>query len=220
MTDAYSAATFSDMETPSGPESPRWATIRGHFDIQSFGVNAWGAKEVGQTVISEHDEVSGGAAGQEELYVVMSGKATFTVDGETVDGAAGTIVFVRDPAAKRKAVAEEEGTTILSVGATAGEVFTPSNWERSAAALGYFATKEYDKALEAMTEAHRQYPDDPAVLYNLACAESRVGRTKDAIGHLRRSVEGNERFRELARTDSDFDPVTDEPEFRQLVGAD
>jgi tetratricopeptide (TPR) repeat protein len=220
MTDGYSVATFSDMETPSAPEAPRWASIRRHFDIQSFGVNAWSAKEAGHALIAEHDEVSGGAAGHEELYLVISGKATFTVDGETVDGPAGTIVFVRDPAAKRHAVAEEEGTTILSVGAKAGEVFTPSNWERSAPAFPYFATKEYDKAFETMTEAHRRYPDDPAVLYNLACAESRVGRTKEAIDHLRQSVEGSDRFRELARTDSDFDPIKDEPQFRQLVGGD
>jgi hypothetical protein len=217
MTDGYSVASFADMEILSGPDSPRWASIRRHFGIESFGVNAWTSKEAGQTVIGEHDEVSGSAAGHEELYVVMSGKATFTVDDETVDAPAGTLVLVRDPAAKRKAVADEEGTTILAMGAKPGEVFTPSNWERSAPAFGYFATKEYDKAIEVLAATLEEHPDDGTLLYNLACAESMSGLTGEAIEHLRRSVEREERFRELARTDTDFDPIRDEREFAELV---
>jgi len=217
MTDGYSVASFADMELPAGPESPRWAGIRSHFGIQSFGVNAWTSREAGQTVINEHDEVDGGAGGHEELYVVMSGKATFTVDDETVEAPAGTLVFVRDPTAKRKAVADEEDTTILALGAKAGEAFTPSNWERSAPAFGYFATKEYDKAREVLAEALKEYPHDAAVLYNLACAESMAGMTADALDHLRRSAEQGERFKQLARTDTDLDPIRAEPEFQQIL---
>jgi tetratricopeptide (TPR) repeat protein len=217
--DGYEIASLDEIEIPGLANTARWAQIRSQFDIQSFGVNAWTAN-AGDDVISEHDEVSGGAAEHEELYVVLSGRATFTVDGETVDGPAGTIVFVRDPATKRKAVAEEAGTRILAVGAKRGEAFTPSGWERSAPAFPYFASKEYDKAAEALEEALAEYPDDPAVRYNLACAESMRGRTAEAIQHLRRSieVENGERFRELARTDTDFDPIRDEPEFKTIVG--
>lgn len=218
MTDGHSVASFADMEIPAGPESPRWASVRLHFGIESFGVNAWSSREAGQTVIGEHDEVSGGAGRHEELYIVVTGKTTFTVDGETVDAPAGTIVFVRDPAAKRKAVATEEDTTILALGAEAGEAFTPSNWERSAPAFGYFATKEYDKAMEVLAKTLEEYPDDATLLYNLACAESMAGRTAEAIEHLRHSVEREERFRELARTDTDFDPIRGEAEFQKIVG--
>ena len=218
MTDGYSVASFEDMEVAVAPDSARWATIRRHFGIEAFGVNAWRSTTAGQEVISEHDEVGGGAIGQEELYVVVSGKATFTVDGETVDAPSGTLVFVRDPAAKRKAVADEASTTILAVGAKAGEAFTSTNWELSAPAFPYFATKEYDKALEAMLEAHREAPDVPGVLYNLACAEAGVGRKQDALEHLRQAAEGREDLRELAKTDSDFDAIKDEPEFAEIVG--
>ena len=217
MTDGYSMASLADMEIEQGPEAPLWAAIRSHFGIESFGVNAWTSKEAGQTVIGEHDEVAGGAVGHEELYVVVTGLAEFTVDEETVDAPAGTIVFVRDPAAKRKAVGVEEGTTILAVGAKAGKAFTPSNWERSAPAFGFFATKEYDKAAELLAQVLAEHPGDPAVLYNLACAESRLGRNDAALGHLRESVEQGERFKELARSDTDFDPIRDEPEFDEIV---
>ena len=63
-----------------------------------------------------------------------------------------------------------------------------------------------------------EFPDDTTVLYNLACAESMSGRTDEALDHLRQSVEGGERFRELAKTDTDFDPIRDEPGFAEIVG--
>ena len=218
MSERYRIASLDEIELPPHVNTPRWATIRNHFDIESFGVNAWAADE-GHDVIGEHDEVTGGAAGHEELYVVLSGRATFTVDGETVDGPPGTMVFVRDPAAKRKAVAEEPNTRILAVGAKRGEAFVPSQWERSAQAFPFFATKEYDQAAAVLEEALAKYPDDATVLYNLACAETMRGRTAEALGYLRRSVENGERFRDLAKKDTDFDPIRDEPEFGELVGS-
>ena len=54
--------------------------------------------------------------GHEELYFVLSGRATFTVDGERVDAPAGSLVFVKDPAMRRGAVADEAGTKILAIG--------------------------------------------------------------------------------------------------------
>jgi tetratricopeptide (TPR) repeat protein len=218
MSRGYGTVALDEIESPPLVNSARWAAIRGHFDIQSFGVNAWTADEAGQDIIGEHDEVSGGAAGHEELYIVMSGRATFTIGGESVEGRAGTIVFVRDPAAKRKAVAEEAGTRILAVGAKQGEAFVPSGWERSAPAFGFFASKEYDKAIEVLEAALAAHPDDGAVLYNLACAESMSGRTDVALERLRQSVEQGERFRELAATDTDFDPIRGEAEFQRIAG--
>ena len=216
MSEKYQVESISDLEIPSSVTS-RWAPIRRHLDVGSFGINAWSA-DSGDEVITEHDEVGPRARRHEELYLVVKGRATFTVDGDTVEAPAGTLVFVRDPAAKRKAVAEESETTILVVGGAPGEVYTPPHWERSAPALGYFATEQYDKAYEALMQAHGEFPDDAAVLFNLACAESLLGRTDDAIGHLEQSIANEERFRELARTDTDFDAVRDDPRFKELLG--
>ena len=218
MSEKFKVATLREMET-STAQSLRWAPIRAHHGIDAFGVNAWTADEPGQEVIGEHDEVANNGNQHQELYIVLAGRATFTVDGEELDAPSGTSVFVRDPAAKRKAVAAEPETTVLAVGAKAGEVFKPSEWERSAPAFEFFAKKEYDKAYDVLAKVHADYPDDATVLYNLACAESQLGRTDDAIGHLERSVSDQERFRELARSDSDFDPIREEARFRELVGA-
>jgi hypothetical protein len=87
--------------------------------------------------VERHDEREddGSAAGRhEELYVVLRGRARFVVDGEAHDAPAGTLVAVLDPAAVREAVAEEEGTVVLAVGARPGVAFEPSPWELQALA--------------------------------------------------------------------------------------
>ena len=101
-----------------------------------------------------------------------------------------------------------------------GEAFTPSAWERSAPALNYFATQDYDKAIEEFERLRAEAPDDPGLLYNLACAESLGGRTADALAHLSRAVELDPDFRRLAEKDSDFDPIRSEPEFASAVAGE
>src|SRR5919204_1088353 len=108
------------------PARDRWLPIRSHFGIQAFGINAWRAGDEGETVIGEHAE---DFSRHEELYVVLEGRATFTVAGDEIDAPAGTLVFVRDPAAVRKAVARQPGTTVLAVGAPAGEPYFVADWE-------------------------------------------------------------------------------------------
>jgi tetratricopeptide (TPR) repeat protein len=218
VSEKFQVTSLAEIEIPFSDPAIGWAPIRRQLDVGSFGINAWTAAEAGKEVIGEHDEVDPRAGRHEELYFVVKGRATFTVDGETVEAPAGTVVFVRDPAAKRRAVAEEQGTTVLTVGGRPGEAFTPSTWERSAPALAFFATQEYEKAHEALREAHEEFPDDPTVLFNLACAESLLGRADDAVDHLGQSIGIDESFRELAQTDSDFDSIRDDPRFKELVG--
>jgi tetratricopeptide (TPR) repeat protein len=218
VSDRFQVASLRELELPPLPDSARWALVRQKLGIGAFGANAWTAQEAGQEVIGEHDELGPRAGKHEELYVVIAGRATFTLDGEEVEAPAGTFVFVRDPAVKRKAVADEAKTTVLVVGGPRGEAFTPSQWERSAHAFGYFATHEYDKAHAILSEALEEHPDDAGVLFNLACAESLLGRADDALGHLQQAIAKEESFRELARSDTDFDPNRDDPRFSELVG--
>jgi hypothetical protein len=51
----------------------------------------------------------------------------------------------------------------------------------------------------------------------MACCESRVGRTMDALGHLRHAIELSQEFRDSAKADPDLDPIRDEPAFKQMV---
>ena len=92
--------------------------------------NAWRAAK-GQEVVERHVEAEPGATEKrhQEAYVVVRGHARFTVDGDEIDGPAGTIVFIEDPEVERVAVAEEDGTVVLAIGAEPGVAFEPSRWE-------------------------------------------------------------------------------------------
>jgi tetratricopeptide (TPR) repeat protein len=211
------SAHLSDL-TFKFPNNQSWAMVRTHFDIQSFGVNAYIAEEPGVDVIGEHDELGERSGKHEELYFVSSGHAAFTVNGDEIDAPAGTFVFVRDPAAKRKAVAKEAGTTVLIVGGKTGEAFTPSPWERNSEGLVHFASKDYEKAIEVYEQFLTETPGDAGFLYNLACAESLLGRKQDALQHLRQSVEADAVFKRNALEDPDFDAIRDDPEFSAITG--
>jgi tetratricopeptide (TPR) repeat protein len=195
----------------------RSAMVRTYFGIGAFGVNAYVADDAGERLIGEHDEMGKSAGQHEELYFVSSGHATFVVNGDEIDAPAGTFVFVRDPAAKRSAVAKESGTIVIVAGGKPGEAFTPSPWERSAHVLNHFATGEYDKAIDALQKLLAEEPDDAPVLYNLACAESLTGKRDEALQHLRRAIELDSDFRDNAEKDPDFDPIRDDAGFASAI---
>jgi hypothetical protein len=131
MAAGWTAVAVDDVPTQEdGPGPAAWKPLRHHFGIRAFGINAWVAHHAGEELVEEHDEVSdAGTGGHEEIYAVTRGRATFTIDGESVDAPAGALIFVRDPRLVRSAVAEEEGTTVLAVGAEPGVAFEPSEWE-------------------------------------------------------------------------------------------
>ena len=209
MSTRYAISTLDDLRTAPIPGQAQWHTIRTKLGISSFGINAWTATEDGQRIIGEHDETSNG---HEELYVVLSGTATFTVDGDEVEAQQGTFVHVADPAVKR-AASGARGTTILVVGAKPGEVFTPSGWERSAEALRFWPTEEWDRAIEVLDGHLAETPEHAGTHYNLACAHARAGRPEVAIDHLVRAVEVQASFAEYAATDDDLATLRDDPRF-------
>jgi tetratricopeptide (TPR) repeat protein len=210
----YAAAHLDEIEELSDGRCP-WRPVRHHFGITSFGVNAWTGHAAGDRIINEHDESDEDA--DEELYLVQQGRATFELDGERVDAPAGTFVFAR-PGVKRTAFAEEPGTTIIALGGTPGKAYEPFGWEIWAPAHPLYEAGDYAGAADRGRELVEAHPEYVGPLYNLACCESLAGRTADAIEHLRLAIERSERSRALAAEDSDFDPIRDEPAFKELVG--
>ena len=191
-----------------------WHPVRRRFDIRAFGVNAYTSDAVGHQVVEEHDETrSSGPGGHEELYVVVSGRATFTIDGEIVDAPAGTLVFIRDPKVKRVAIAEEEGTLVLAVGGEPGRAYEVSPWEFNFVARPLLQKERFGEAIELLEEGLRERPGNASILYNLACAESRAGRPLDALVHLQEATRANPDLAAQARLDPDFDPIRREPGF-------
>jgi tetratricopeptide (TPR) repeat protein len=212
---AYRVTHVEDIDEISDGREP-WRPVRHHFGIRAFGVNAWTGRDAGDRILNEHDE-SDEADSQEELYFVQQGRARFELDGDRVDAPAGTFVFAR-PGVKRTAFAEEPGTTILAVGATPGAVYEPDGWELWAPLRPLYESGEYAEAADRLRELADAHPEFPDLLYNLACVESLAGRKDEAIEHLRIAIERRQQLRSLATEDSDFDPIREEPAFKELVG--
>jgi tetratricopeptide (TPR) repeat protein len=94
----------------------------------------------------------------------------------------------------------------------------PELWWDSA--LPLYQARKYAEAADRGRELIEARPDQAYLYYNVACCESLAGRTVDAIEHLRRAIEMWEGCRDMAREDKDFDPLRDDPAFRELVGSE
>jgi quercetin dioxygenase-like cupin family protein len=212
----YEVATIDDLEeVPVLQGALTWRPVRRRFGIEAFGVNVFSAEQAGELVIEDHYE----REGPEELYVVLRGRATFTLgDGEEVDAPVGTLVFVR-PGTHRVATAREPGTAVLGVGAKPGEAFEPSGWEWGAIAFAHLNRGDEEEARRVIEDGVARDPDSWAAQYNLACFEARTGHPEEALEALGRAVEGDpESVRRFATGDEDFASIRDDPRFRKLIG--
>jgi quercetin dioxygenase-like cupin family protein len=190
-----------------------WRPVRRRFGISAFGTNAYTAK-AGQRVVEEHFERDG----HEEMYVVLRGRARFTLGDDEVDAPAGTIVYAR-PGTRRGAVAAEDDTAVLAVGAKPGVVFEPSPWEDLFAAFSYAGKGEIDKARGLITAAVARRPDEWQGHFNFACFEVLYGDKDAGIAELQRAFDLDpEAVSEAAKNDSDFDAVRDDPRFSAIAG--
>jgi tetratricopeptide repeat protein len=158
-----------------------WKPVRKALGVTAFGINAYTATGVGDEVVEEHTEEP---LGHEEIYAVIRGRATFTVDGEEVDAPAGTLVYLDDPKQQRQAVAQEAGTTVLAIGGVPG-THEISTWEYFFPALPAIEAGDYDRARTLLEEA-LQERDHSALHYYLAKVEALAGnhdRAREELAH-------------------------------------
>jgi mannose-6-phosphate isomerase-like protein (cupin superfamily) len=185
-----------------------WKPVRRPLGVTAFGINAYTAVNAGDEVVEEHTEEQ---LGHEEIYFVHAGHAVFTVDGEEVDAPAGTLVYLDDVSQRRHAIAKEAGTTVIAVGGVPGK-HEPSAWEYFFPALPAMREGDYDTARRLLEDGLKEN-DAPVMHYQLACVEALAGNRDRALDELRIAVDGNERYRDAARTDDDFASIRDDPRF-------
>jgi hypothetical protein len=143
----------------------------------------------------------------------------------------GSQVFYTEP--------DEPDLVVVSVGSFADPSFPPPTEEgygsRRFPWLAVSETIERDPGAEAWAPIHPLYEagryaeaadrgnevletvPHPRVFFNVACCESLAGRTADAIEHLRQAIDLWEGCREMAKQESDFDPIRTKPAFEELT---
>jgi tetratricopeptide (TPR) repeat protein len=208
----YTVAQLDEIEEIDDGRCP-WRPVRHHLGITSFGVNSFTAKDAGDRIINEHDE----EGEHEELYLVHTGRARFELGGDTVDAPAGTLVFV-ERGLTRTAFAEEPETTLLALGGEPGKAYHATGYELWAPLNPLYEEGRYAEAADRGRDVLAENPQYPELGYNIACCESLAGRKAEAIEHLRAAIEAHEPMRKWAAEDSDFDPIREEPAFKELVG--
>jgi mannose-6-phosphate isomerase-like protein (cupin superfamily) len=116
---------WADAQARFEGANRRTHAVRGFLGIESFGVNAFEAHE-GELLVIPHDELGEGEQ-QEELYLVVEGRARFVCDGEAVELGRGELLYAR-PGVRREAVALETPTMVFMVGGRPGHAYSPPIW--------------------------------------------------------------------------------------------
>ena len=198
------------------PQDRTYVQIRRELDIGSFAANAVRA-DAGKELVAERTATGYAADRHEELFLVLDGAATFTVDGGEIDAPRGSAIFVRDVEAKRAAVANEDGTTLLLVGGRRGEAWRPTPGEAMQEFFPLYEAKDYEGALRVSEQVLDEYEGNGLAHFNIACMQSLLGRKDEALEHLAAALEAAPQLVENARTDEDLAPIRDDPRFAELV---
>jgi tetratricopeptide (TPR) repeat protein len=84
-------------------------------------------------------------------------------------------------------------------------------------ALALIPVGQRDRALEWTQRALAVDPEDPAVLYNIACVYARLNMADPAIGCLEKALQQGEWYKAWAEHDSDLDSIRGYPRFQTLL---
>jgi mannose-6-phosphate isomerase-like protein (cupin superfamily) len=192
----YSIVSIPDMEAIDLPAGLRWHPIRPLLGVRAIGISAYSAREAGETVVEPHDEASDGR-GHEELYLVMTGSARFTLDGEEHGAGPGTLVLVR-PGVHREAVATEPDTLVLAVGGP--PTFEPAGSEWLELARPHFEP-DPERAAALLDRGIEEVPASAAIPFGRALLAATHDRDDEALAQLRTAIERDPRLRAEAESE-------------------
>ena len=177
-----------------------WRPVRRRFGISAFGSNAYSAEKAGQRVIEEHFERDG----HEEMYVVLRGRATFTLGDDELDAGPG---HARLRPARARGAARSRRRTTRSCSPSARSPASSSSRRRGRTSSPRTRTPSRASstaARELVQEAIERSPDAWQGYYNSACIEARFGdpddgdRAAEALGRARRRGDEEGRRRATA----------------------
>jgi mannose-6-phosphate isomerase-like protein (cupin superfamily) len=193
---SYRVLALDDVEAVPGPASLAWRPLRAELGLNAFGVSSFVASEAGEDVIEPHTEMDG--RGHQELYVVMRGAARFTLDGESFEAPAGTLISVPDPRVHRHGVATEPVTEVLAFGGDA--VFQPAGdewiWR-----VRHLLPDQVEPARALADAGLAEQPDSPGLWYVQALVAAAEQKPERAREWLNKAVEREPRLLDEARAE-------------------
>jgi len=199
----WTAARLDDVEAlPWQGTELTWRPLRGVLRSHVAGMAVFTADRAGQDIVEGHMEMSAGR-GHEEVYVVLNGRASFTLDGVEVDAPTGTFVRV-DPQVNRRAVATEPGTAVLALGGPANFVPSASEWIERARA---YAPSDPARARAVVDELQAVRPHSRGVGMGEAILALAAGDRAAAVAHLSGLLEREPDLRDALATDPDLGPL-------------
>jgi hypothetical protein len=190
------------MEAVELPAGLRWHPIRPLLGVRAIGVSAYSARDAGETVVEPHDETSGGR-GHEELYVVITGGARFTLDDGELEAGPGTLVLVR-PGTHRAAIATEPDTLVLAVGGP--PTFEPAGSEWLELARPHLES-DPERAAALLDRGIEEIPASATIPFGRALLAATHGRDDDALEQLRIAIERDGRLRAEAEREDVLVPL-------------
>jgi uncharacterized cupin superfamily protein len=112
-----------EFERMAGSGDCTWMLARKALGTSAFGYNLVQIEPGG--ALPEHDEAG---SGQVELYVVLDGDATISIDGQELPAPAGTFASL-DPGSTRTLInRSEEPVTALLIGVLPNDAYQHPGW--------------------------------------------------------------------------------------------
>ncbi|MGN6798983.1 MAG: TPR end-of-group domain-containing protein [Gaiellaceae bacterium] len=216
MSDGYEVLSLDDLDRLESTDGQlTLLPLRRTVGFRPFGVNAWLGAKAGDQVIERHREQQ---SGDEELYVVVRGRATFTLGDETFDAPPGTLVHA-PPGTLREAIAADDDTVVLAMGAKPGEAFQPSAWEDFYVAFALRAAGRVEEARALIAETLARNPGTWQGPFNVACFEALEGDDDAAFEQLRIAYERAPAvIAKYAPDDGDLARLKDDSRWQELFG--
>jgi hypothetical protein len=200
----WRALAVEDVEAlPWKHTELRWLPLRHALEMHIAGLGGFVAERTGQQVVEDHVETSDGR-GHEELYLVVRGRATFTLDGVELDAPAGTFLLVDDPGVRRSAVAAEPGTVVVAFGGPPAFEPAASEWIERARA---HAETDPGRARAVLEDLRIVYAGSPAVLVGEAVVAAATGDSAAALEVLHELLELRPELRERLLDDPGLGPL-------------
>jgi hypothetical protein len=204
MAQGFKAVALDEVEgVPWRGSELVWHPLRAALGARIVGMAAFTADRAGQEVVEGHTETDDGR-GHEEVYVVLRGRATFTLDGEELDAPAGTFVLVQ-PATHRRAVAAEPDTAVLALGGAPDFVPGAGEWIDRARP---YVRSDPERARAILDELRSARPASPGI---------GIGEALLALGQGDEAGARKWLGKVLAREPSWRDALVDDPDLGPLV---